>query len=102
MNESQTHEHVEHLRFEQEHLQWTTAHLKALAVLRRVEAKIYAHEAEIAAHRAEITRHEEALAHGAEHTPLPDVGDHQAMADRHAGETHQRLIAAILALDDLL
>lgn len=102
MNESQTHAHVEHLHFEQEHLQWTTAHLKALAMLRRVEACLYAHEAEIAAHRAEITRHEEALAHGADHAPLPDVGDHQAMADRHAGETHQRLIAAILALGDLL
>jgi hypothetical protein len=102
MNESQTHEHVEHLRFEQEHLQWTAAHLKALAILRRVEAKIYAHEAEIAAHRVEITRHEEALAHGADHAPLPGADDHQAMADRHAGETHQRLITAILALGDLL
>lgn len=102
MNESQTHEHVDHLRFEQEHLQWTSAHLKALAVLRRVEACLYAHEAEIVAHRAEIARHEEALAHGTDHAPLPEVGDHQVMADRHAGESHQRLVAAILALGDLL
>jgi hypothetical protein len=103
MSPSQTHDHADHLRFEQEHLQWNADHLKSLAMLRRVEAHLYAHEAEIAAHRAEIARHEAALSHGA--APAPgEGGTHQAMAHQHteAGRNHQRLADAIQALGDLL
>jgi hypothetical protein len=98
------HDHREHLRHEQEHLRWTADHMRALAILRRVEAHLYAHEAEIAAHRAEIARHEDALAHGAAHAPAPTEGEHAAAARQHelSGHNHARLMAAILALDDLL
>ncbi len=94
MSPSQTHDHADHLRFEQEHLQWNADHLKSLAMLRRVEAHLYAHEAEIG---------EASLSH--EVAPAPgEAGAHQAMAHQHteAGRNHQRLADAIQALGGLI
>lgn len=103
MKPSQTHDHADHLRFEQEHLQWNADHLKSLAMLRRVEAHLYAHEAEIAAHRAEIARHEAALSQGSGQA-AGDASAHEALAHQHteSGRNHQRLADAIQALGDLL
>jgi len=104
MNESQTHDHSEHLRHEQDHLLWSADHMRALAVLRRVEAHLYAHEAEVAEHRAEIARHEEALFHGAAHAPAPEPGEHQVAAAAHARVCagHAKLMEAIMALGTLV